>query len=315
MNMSSTQPVVSSSNPIRQLAQRHPLICYFLMAYTFSWLGWLPYILSQSGLGVIPVSLSEIAILPGAFLGPFMSGFLMTAATDGKAGVQRLLRRFVLWRVGWQWYLVALVGIPMLIFLGYLILPGALAVIHTPFPQILWVFPLLLVVEIFSSGLAEEPGWRGFALPRLQQRNGPLWGTLILGTLWGCWHLPLFLTTWSAAGRSLFDIIGFVLTTIGMAILITWVYNHTRTSLLLSILMHAALDAAGSTLVATGLFQMQWFVQHVTMGQLAGFVGVPLLVVILTRGRLGYQQAPSSSQAMSSPTDENQYRSEQGNLR
>jgi membrane protease YdiL (CAAX protease family) len=268
------------------------------MAYGFSWLAWSPYVLSQGRVSFLPVSLAELALLPGAYLGPLLSGFLMTAATEGKPGVQRLLRRFVLWRVGWQWYLFTLVGVPLLTFLGYLVVPGGVAVLHNPFPQLLLLYPLFLVVEILTSALAEEPGWRGFALPRLQTRYGALLGTLILGTLWGCWHLPLFLAAWGH-GASWLDIVVFILTTIGNAILITWAFNHTRGSLLLAILFHASLDATGSSLGTLfdvrWLFQTQWLVQNSSLAQLFSFVVVPLLLILVTRGRLGYKRTTSSS--------------------
>ena len=295
----SDRPAASSPGTFRQFLQHHPLVCYFVMAYGFSWLAWLPYVLSQGKVGFLPASLSELALLPGAYLGPFMSGFLMTAATEGRPGIGRLLRRFVLWRVGWQWYLFALIGIPVLLFLGYLCAPGAVAVLHNPFPQLVLVYPLLLLLEIFTSGMAEEPGWRGFALPRLQTRYGPLLGTLILGTLWGCWHLPLFLSTWGH-GSGWLDVVVFILTTIGTAILLTWMFNYTRGSLLLAILLHASLDAFGSAMIATGLFDMrwlfqtQWVMENSSLGQMIGFVVVPLLLVIVTRGRLGYRRAASS---------------------
>ncbi len=300
MNVSSpTRPVISSPGKLRHFLQHHSLVCYFVIAYGLSWLAWVPFVLSQSGLGVLPVSLSQFAIIPGLYLGPLLSGFLMTATTEGKPGVQNMLRRFVLWRVGWQWYLFTLVGIPVFLFLGYFILPGAVAVFHFPFPQILWVYPLFLILEIFTSALGEEPGWRGFALPRLQTRYGSLLGTLILGVLWGCWHLPLFLTTWGG-GAGWLDVGGFLLKTIGTALMITWVFNHTRGSLLLAILLHASIDAFGTVMVLTNLFQAHWMQQNSSLAQLIGLGVVPLLLILVTRGRLGYQQATSSSGAVPS---------------
>jgi uncharacterized protein len=293
---SSTYSAIPSSGKLRQFLQRHPLISFFVMAYSFSWIGWLPYILSQSGLGLLPFQPSELALLPGLYLGPFMSGFLMTAATEGKPGVHNLLRRLVLWRVGWQWYLFALIGVPAMIFLGYFSQPGAMSVLNFSALQLIEAYALFLVLEIFSSGLGEETGWRGFALPHLQNRCGPLLGTLILGTLWGGWHLPLFLTAWSNGGNGLVDIVVFILTTIGNAIMFTWVFNHTRGSVLMVVLVHAALDAFGSATVATGLFPLQWMMQHNNMAQLVGFGIFPLLLIIVTRGRLGYHQSPSHSQ-------------------
>ena len=298
---SSARPVVSSPGKFRQFLQHHPLICYFALTFGISWLGWLPYILSQSGFGVLPVSLSQFALLPGAFLGPCLSGFLMTAATDGKLGIRRLLRRFILWRVGWQWYLFNIIVVPVSIFLGYLAIPGALAVLHNPFPQLFVVYPLFLILEIFTSGLAEEPGWRGFALPRLQTRYGALLGTVILGVLWGCWHLPLFLTAWGNGGSWL-DAVVFVVTTVGNAIMFTWVFNHTRGSLLMMILIHAAIDAYGSAMIDTRLFPLHWTLQYNIPAQLLGFGVIPLVLIIATRGRLGYRQT-SSPEAMPVPNE------------
>jgi membrane protease YdiL (CAAX protease family) len=296
---SSNRTIASSSGGIRQFMQHHPLVCYFLLAYGFSWLAWVPYILSQSGLGILPIRMSQFGILPGAYLGPLLSGFLMTAATEGKPGVGRLLRRLVLWRVGWRWYLFILVGLPVTLLLGYLVLPGAVTALHiSAIPQITWLYPIFLLLEIFTSGLAEEPGWRGFALPRLQQRYGPLLGTLILGLLWGGWHLPLFLTAWTNGSNGL-EICEFILTAMGTAIMITWVFNHTRESLFMAILLHATIDAFSSTVIEANLFQTRWMLKYESMALLIGFgVAVPLLLIIVTRGRLGYQRASSSSDAI-----------------
>jgi membrane protease YdiL (CAAX protease family) len=279
-----------SSGGFLRFMRRHPLVCYFLMAYGFSWLAWLPYVLAQDGLGLLPVRLTQLGALPGAYLGPLLSGLLMTAALEGKPGVGRLLRRLLLWRVGWPWYLFILLGVPAIIFLGFLTLPGAVAVLHFPFAQLVLFFPLLLIVEIVTSGLAEEPGWRGFALPRLQNRYGPLLGTLILGLLWGGWHLPLFLTTWAISASGL-GVGEFILAATSIAIVITWVFNHTRGSLLMAILLHATVDAFTSAAVITGLLPMQILLKSAYLPTLIGFGGLALLLIVVTRGRLGYQQA------------------------
>ena len=267
--------------------------------------GWhgCPIFFLLDGLGLLPVHLTQFGILPGAYLGPLLSGFLMTAATEGKPGIGRLLRRFILWRVGWQWYLFAIIGIPLIVFLGYLTLPGAVAALHPSFLQAASFFPLILIVEILTSGLAEEPGWRGFALPRLQQRYGPLLGTVILGLLWGGWHLPLFLTQWalSAGGLAACE---FILSTLSIAIVITWVFNHTRGSLLIAILLHATIDAVASTAAVAGLFPLQWMQKNGYLPVLIAFGAVALLLIVVTRGRLGYQQASSPSDAIPTPNNE-----------
>jgi membrane protease YdiL (CAAX protease family) len=217
-----------------------------------------------------------------------LSGFIMAAVMEGKAGVGHLLRRFILWRVGWQWYLFALVGVPVILVLGFLPLPGVGATLHVPSLQFFLAFLLLLVPYIFTSGLAEEPGWRGFALPRLQRNYGPLLGTLILGLLWGGWHLPLFLTSWAIVGMNLLMICEFVLSAMSLAIIITWVFNHTRQSLLIAILLHASVDAFADAVVMTGLFPMPILLKSAYLALLIGSGVVALLLVLLTRGRLGF---------------------------
>src|SRR3954453_11970829 len=111
------------------LLARHPLVFFFIIAYAGSWLVWMPLVLSERGTAFLPFNspLLAAAFPVGIFLGPFLSAFAMTGATEGRAGVGRLLRRFVLWRVGLRWYLFALLGVPALFVLSVIVLPGGLA--------------------------------------------------------------------------------------------------------------------------------------------------------------------------------------------
>jgi uncharacterized protein len=167
--------------------------------------------------------------------------------------VLRLLRSYVHWRVGVQWYLVTLVGVPVLMFLSFVIVPGALADFVGPD----WSFvPLYLsefVVVLFippGGPLLEEGGWRGFALPRIQRLHGPLVGTLVLGALWGLWHLPFFFgplamtspdATFVSASIAL---VLFTIGLIGLSVVMTWVLNNCGGSVLMAILLHGAFDTA-----------------------------------------------------------------------
>ncbi len=116
------------ATPHGGLLVRHPLISFFVMAYAFTWIAWSPWVLSEEGVGLLPYRLSEptSGLLNAAaiLLGPTLSGFIMTGVTEGRAGIGRLLRRIVLWRVGLRWYVVALIGIPVVMALGTLIVPG-----------------------------------------------------------------------------------------------------------------------------------------------------------------------------------------------
>ena len=153
------------------------------------------------------------------------------------------------------------------------------------------------IIFFLGGPLGEEPGWRGFALPRLQTRYGPLWGTLLLGFLWACWHLPHFLTSVQGGGPGtgfaafLTNFPIFVLMVMAIAIVMSWVFNHTRGSLFIAILLHASINTFGilAPLLPVPALSIE------TSGNLAVLIGfgVPaLLIVILTRGRLGYQANP-----------------------
>ena len=135
------------------------------------------------------------------------------------------------------------------------------------------------------GGGQEEPGWRGFALPRLQERFGPAVGSVLLGLVWGFWHLPVFLLVpnYNSAGR---DPAGIAVTflvvavagTIGQSLLLTWLYNHSRGSLLIAVLAHASLNAGFVFVAMTRQ-------ASITVFLVQGAVGA--VVALATRGRLG----------------------------
>jgi len=296
--MNTSQASRQSTSTFRSLPQvmrQHPLFFFFLIAYAFSWIVSIPYMLSvwgnwQGDFTVIFVVKS---------FGPALAAFVMTYLIEGKAGVQRLRQSIRQRRAGWRWYLFILVGIPALLMLGIIIQPGALADFQGLSPRLLVLYPIYFFVVIFGGGpLGEEPGWRGFALPRLQPRYGPLWGTLLLGVGWCFWHLPDFLTPAQGGGpgTSLATILTnfsmFFVVVIALAIIFTWVFNHTAGSVFIAIVLHASVNTP--QLVLVPLFPTM----DVTSLDLAGAIGfgvTALLIVILTRGRLGYQSGQEQS--------------------
>jgi uncharacterized protein len=277
--------------PHQGVLARHPLTFYFIIAYAGSWLIWLPLALSEDGTGLLPFSSPLLLATFGfaAFLGPFLSGFVMTGATEGRAGIGRLLRRFVLWRVGLGWYLFVLLGAPSILALAAVLLPGALGSIEGLAPLAPLPLLILFVFVFFLGGpLAEEPGWRGFALPRLQRRYGPLVGSLILAPLWAFWHLPLFFVPAWETPPTILNFILYLTAVTVMTIVFTWVFNNTKGSLLIAILLHAAVDTSYATLIV--LFPTPLVTDYGTMVPMViGFGAVALVVIALTRGRLGYQ--------------------------
>jgi uncharacterized protein len=273
------------------LLARHPLVSFFILAYAGSWLVALPYVRFADGTGLLPFSwpipfLVSAAVAP--FAGPTLAAFIMAGVTEGRAGIGRLLRRIVRWRVGLRWYLFAIVGIPAIVVFGAIVLPGVPASFQVP--ALSWVPTYLVsfvVAFLIGGPLGEEPGWRGFALPRLQRLHGPLVGTLILAPLHVFWHLPLFwVPQWVPPGDTILDVAWYGLSGVALTFVYTWLFNNTKGSVLLAALAHASVDA---------FFVDQLFVAPIVSGAstlpfVTGFVPVALLLVVFTRGRLGYDR-------------------------
>jgi uncharacterized protein len=204
------------------VVRRYPLIVFFVLAYVFSWWPWPLY---AFGLSPSPII---------AF-GPFLAAILVLALTTGKGGVVTLLRRMVRWRVRPVWYAVALL-LPVAISGGAALLNVVVLGASAPSPAELgaWsglvptFFLLLLVPGI--GGAWEEPGWRGYALPKLQGGHSALLASLILGVVWAFWHLPLMVIGQIHLSDPVFIV--------AWTVVFTWVFNNTNGSVLIAMLMH-----------------------------------------------------------------------------
>lgn len=246
--------------------RRHPLGGFVLLAYALSWTAWIPALLG-AGTAMIAV---------GAF-GPAVAGGLVTHWTGGS--VRQWLRPLWRWRVPGRFYLYAL-GLPILLFAivnAELALLGEnveLARLGDAVPAYLATF---LAVSLVGGG-QEEPGWRGFALDRYQARHSPVRATLLLGLVWGAWHLPLY-------GLAFLGPLLFVF-------FYTWLYNRTE-SVLLCVLLHGSFTPALDHLV---LAEDSATVDLVIVGTL--LAGAAALVG-LTHGRLGLDLREPASAAIS----------------
>lgn len=274
---------------------RHPLIAYFVIAFAGAWLAVSPLVLSKTGLGILPITLPTLPFLVlGPLAGPTLAAFLVTYATEGRAGMRNLWRRYALWRVGFQWYLVILFGPLLALTVGASVFFGLTPLRHLAeqWPLVFTTYlPVTVLGAVLGGPIGEEPGWRGFALPRMQARFGPLVGSLLLGAIWGSWHLIGFLGGWLGA-FSVTAFAGIILTGMSFSVIVTWVYNHTRGSILIAILLHGASNAAvslGPKLLPT---QMPAWVHLVVYSSGIGAVSYgacALLLIALTRERLAYE--------------------------
>jgi membrane protease YdiL (CAAX protease family) len=271
---------------MRGPAKRHPVASFFVLAYAITWLAWLPDILGyRGGLGQ--------ALMMIAQFGPALAALGLVRYTG--ASMRGWLRGIVRWRVPPWWYAVA-VGLPVALIalqgaiFGLLGYPLDLASV----PGRLINFLPSAIVLALIAGLGEEPGWRGFALPRLETRYAPVLATTLLGFFWAMWHLPLVFVDprFSHGFTSVAPQILLALLTIFFyAFFYTWVYNRTQ-SVLLCMLLHGSFNAAIGLLPASlAVLQEGTYVALLVVQVVTLLMAVAVLAVA-TGGRLGYDAVP-----------------------
>jgi membrane protease YdiL (CAAX protease family) len=203
------------------------IVLFFVLAFVFTWGLQLPAVLAAHGFIAGPPERTMALVGLGAF-GPAAAA-MVTAAVEG-TGVKALLRPFGTWRVGLRWYIAAL------------LLPGGIFVVAAGLYNLAGHHESLLyppdiaayVAAAIVFPIGEEIGWRGFALPRLRDRFGPLPASVIIGVLWTFWH-AMMLDLQGAPPPLYLVFLPFM---IGGSIFFTWIYQHTRGSLLLAVLAH-----------------------------------------------------------------------------
>jgi membrane protease YdiL (CAAX protease family) len=239
----------------------------------------------------VPLALLEIdhPVYKLGTFGPTIVALVLTGVQEGRQGLQELWKRLQVWRVSWFWYLFSVLstaGVALAAIGLHAALGGAVGQFNDP-AQFYLVVPAFLYV-LFTSVLGEEIGWRGYALPRLQARYRALGASLILGLVWGVWHLPLF---WTAGNfHRYIPVSVFLLQVVGFSVLYTWMNNNTRGSLLMPHLFHAASNTTLGLLpiLPTASYRETrplWF----GVGLLWVIVGV--VVVIYGPGRLSRREA------------------------
>lgn len=275
---------------MRTLVRRRPTATFFLLAFGLSWLAWAPYVLGGTGLGVLGFSVPGgqlLGVLPGAFLGPLTAAFIVTSLVDGRAGLRHWGARLVRFKVGWRWYAGVLLGVPTILIATTMLLPGSWGHVANPGLSLLALYLPMLVLQFFTTAIAEEPGWRDFALPRLQIRFGAVRGTVLLGTLWGCWHLPLFWSQWGGWPHvSPLAPVEFVAACIPLSLVMTWVFNRTGQSLPIVMILHAGINSTYSS-VWSQIFPTLDVIRDPLHVQLIATTVVALVLTVATRGRLG----------------------------
>ena len=205
-------------------------LAFFLMTVGISWAFWIP---------AAAASVENRFLMVMGTYGPAISAILLSVFTGGRAGLKKLFAGFLIWRVNVRWYLFSFFGTAVLVLIAiwiHTVTGDAFLVFNDPKQWYLTV-PVFGYVLLFSV-LGEEIGWRGYALPRLQTNCNALVSSLIIGVVWGLWHLPLFFASWNF--HSGIPLALFLVQDIALAVVFTWIYNGTGGSLLVVNLFHAA---------------------------------------------------------------------------
>ena len=286
LTSTATKPSGPGRTGLSQLVRRHPLAAFLVLTYGLSWALWIPLDIFRDATSG---PFTSIALLIGSNV-PSVVAIVLTAVGFGKGATRKLLGQLLIWRVGWRWYLVLLA--PTALVVGSI----TLVAVTRGGPTAALAMPLLNAIFFVAfmtfpgSAVGEEIGWRGFALPRLQARRTALTASLVVGSLHGLWHLPLWLR--GDADHRLSAYPAFLIQALALAVIYTWLYNNTKGSLLIVALFHTATNAP-LTLVLLPLGIENWILPFWLM---AGFTVVAAVVVVAVFGPTNLSRHPRQTQ-------------------
>ena len=268
---------------LRAAVNRQPLIAYFVLAFVMSWS--LQAALAGQGIRLDAADAAPWLLL--ITLVPSLAAIIVARMDLDPLAWTALLGRLRTWRVPLRWYVIGAVTGAAAGLAGaatFLLVGGHVS----PQPAILAMVPVILV-----AGFFEEVGWRGFALPGLLARMAPLPASVLLGAIWGLWHTPAQLV--DPTGANLAVVAIYISQTVGLSILLTWLFLHTGGSILAAAILHTAWNSVGLALPVTDL-----------VGR--GMLGLAVLgvagLVFIGGARPGYRGSPSRLAPARGPTGE-----------
>jgi uncharacterized protein len=272
----------TTENGLVAFIKRHPVFSMSILTLAFAWPGLIWEALYSRGLVA-----SQSPIILSLLIGwvPGIAAVIVSAVIAGRAGIRELLGRFLIWRVGFQWYLVGFFLLAFIILGGiglYVLFGGTMPAIPAA-GSAWWEIVLSLVLLIVVGGLlnTEEIAWRGFVLPRLQTRYGALAASILLAVPEFLLHLPYF---WNR-DVDFYQTVGvfwFTAFSVAAVFIYTFVFNKTKGSLLIVTIMHASQNAWSNLLSDNALGPFQYTVALMWMTAIA--------IIFLTKGQMGYKR-------------------------
>ena len=276
-----TSALSKSESGLKAFIRQHPVISMSVITLLFAWPAMIWEALYSRGVVSVqsPLVLSFlIGWVPG------LAALAVSAVLAGRAGVRELLGRFLIWRVGFRWYLVGFFLLAGIILSGiglHVLFGGAMPMIPAAgaaWWEVALGFLLLIVVGFLLN--TEEVAWRGFVIPKLQARYGALGASVLLAIPESLLHLPYF---WNK-DVDFYQTVGvfwFTAFAVAAIFIYTYVFNKTRGSLLIVTIMHASQNAWSNLLSDNTLRPFQYTVAVVWM--------IAIALIFITKGQLGYQ--------------------------
>ncbi len=236
----------------RNVLKRHPILSFYILAFLISWLGWVPQALA--GYGLFSADSPLFTLLGGG--GPALAAIIVTLALREEGGIGRLFAPLAKWRVSAGWFAFVLAF--WFVVAGIALSLEALWRRNIPSVDLRIVGGRLVFVFVgmLFSNVWEEIGWRGFALPRLQERFADGAIVLLMGLLWSLWHVPLLVNPSSPMSR--LPWYGEIPFSLALTVLYTWLYRHTGGSLLLVTIFHALSNTVAFVLLEWGLYESSY---------------------------------------------------------
>ena len=259
-------------------------VAWVLLLFSLTLLGALPLMLQGLNLNAVSPSTPYLPIVMTGMLAtacaPTLAALLVAAFYPAGGGVRSISSQVRAWRIGLVWYAIALIGPIILLFAA-----EAFSAVRRGAPPSHWMIlpsfsgPGGLYFVIFGSLFAEEPGWRGFAQPRLQTRYGALAASVVVGLLWSTWHLWYVILPGGLSNVTGTDAVATYVRLISTAIVYAWMYNSTNGSLLVAMLAHLGHNLAASIIPTPGEGGRQHLIIALT------YLVVAIIVVLMTQQR------------------------------
>ena len=284
-------------NRILTWLKKYAVWIFFILVFILTWPR--AIIGAAYSLNLIPRPPSTIVNVLYLIGTPLVAAIIVTAVTNGRAGLKEWAGRFFRWRVGWKWVLISLGIYPLVSLVAFAI--SSLATGGRWTVAMMWnagfenlrqnaariglnpdntgQILVILLLTSFIVPIFEEGGWRAFAIPRLQEKYSTLASGLLIGLIWAVWHLPNFFTFGS--DHYGMPLLWFLMVILSISILMVWIMNHTKQSVLMTILFHFSIIISGHFLPTQLAYQTG---NTIALWLTAGLLVAITVAVVLVEG-------------------------------